>query len=411
MGYIRIVAEKGKNNRSSSWALLRAGFRLRCAWLPVKDIATDIFKPGCPTGFFSPGVYKVIPVMHKKLTLLWQSTSTPSRDPLRDWILEIFSPLVDGEVFDGEHKLVLDNCLVVDTFLNWADPAYYPRFRGRNAFLLREPDEYFRDVSGVYINFCGVFRMHYSGAFRQERVLPVPLGYANGLGRKSEPKPASRRKYAWAMLGMINKSTRPDAVRALLPVQPGYWYASDGWTPGAAPAATKVRQNQSASSYQKLLAESAFSPAPMGNVQQETNRPFEALEAGSIPLLERRWLMDAHRSVLGDHPLPTFSSWKKAAGFAQSMWNDKQALDQLQAECLHWWQSYKANLSAEAQAFVDRLWMDIPRSNSQFVRNYARLPGWFVFELLRHHSAGALRRRMARQARKLLEGGRLFRKI
>jgi hypothetical protein len=50
--------------------------------------------------------------MSHKLTLLWQSTKCP----LRDWILEIFSPLVDGEVFDGEHKIVLDNCLVVDSF-------------------------------------------------------------------------------------------------------------------------------------------------------------------------------------------------------------------------------------------------------------------------------------------------------
>ena len=342
--------------------------------------------------------------MPKKLTLLWQSTKCP----LRDWILEIFSPLVDGEVFDGEHKIVLDNCLVVDSFLNWADPAYYPQFRGKNAFLLREPDEYFRDVSGIYTNFCGVFRMHYSGVFRRERVMPVPLGYVNGRGRQSEPKPASQRKYVWSMLGMINKSTRPDAVRALLPVEPVYWYASDGWTPGAATAANNERRDQPAASYQKLLSESAFCPSPMGNVMQETNRPFEALEAGAIPLLERRWLMDAHRSLLGNHPLPTFPNWKMAASFVQSMWNDKQALDQLQAECLSWWQSYKANLTAEAVAFVDRLWVDIPSSNSQFVRGYAHLPGWFVFELLRHHSAGALRRRVMRQARRLFAGRRLF---
>jgi len=62
----------------------------------------------------------------------------------------------------------------------------------------------------------------------------------------------------------------------------------------------------------------------------------------------------------------------------------------------------------EAIAFTDRLWMDIPSSNSEFVRGYARLPGWFVFELLRHHSAGALRRRVIRQARRLLAGRRLF---
>ena len=347
-------------------------------------------------------------MMHKRLTLLWQTVDSP----LRDWYLEIFSSLVDHEVFDGEHKIVLDNCLVVDSQVHRADPAYYPQFKGKNAFLLREPDEYLRDLSGsVYANFCGVFRSQYSGAFRPERVLQIPVGYNNGLGRKSQPKPASQRQYAWSLLGQINKSTRPDAVRALLRVEPGYWYASDGWTPGAAIAASNVTRNQSVASFKEFLAESAFCPAPMGNIQQETARPYQALEAGSIPLLERRWLMDAHRKVLGRHPLPTFSNWKMAASFVESMWNDKAAMDQLQAECLTWWQSYKANLTVEAGNMIDRLWMDIPSSPRLFVRGYAQLPGWSVLDLLRHHSVAALGRRVVRQMRRVLEHGRLIERI
>jgi len=345
--------------------------------------------------------------MARQLTLLWQTRNSG----LREWILQIFSPLVKEEIFDGEHKIVMDNCLVVDTHLHIADPLYYPKFRGRNAFLIRQPDEHFRDVSGVYVNFCGVFRMHYSGAFRRERVMPIPLGYLNGLGRKGEPKPASQRKYAWSMLGQINKSTRPDALNALLHVEPGFWYASDGWTPGSAQVASNEMKNQPASTYCELLAESAFCPSPMGNVQQETNRPFEALEAGSIPLLERRLLMDVHLKLLGNHPIPTFSNWNQAASFAQTMWKDKSALDQLQSECMTWWQRYKANLTAEAEAFVDRLWMDVPSSGSQFVRGYARVPGWPLWEVLRHHSVGAMRRRVVRQARKVIEQGRFFERI
>src|SRR5579863_6393102 len=91
----------------------------------------------------------------RKLKLLWQTPNSP----LRDWILEVFSPILEGEIFDGEHKIVLDNCLVVDTNVHLANPGYYPSFRGRNAFLFREPDEYFSDFrSGIYVNFCGVFR-------------------------------------------------------------------------------------------------------------------------------------------------------------------------------------------------------------------------------------------------------------
>ena len=96
--------------------------------------------------------------------------------------------------------------------------------------------------------------------------------------------------------------------------------------------------------------------APMGNVSLETGRPYAALEAGAIPILERRPLMDVHRRLLGKHPLPTFPTWKKAAGFVEAMWSDKAALDQLQQECLTWWTSYKKELAEEACRFVGRLW-------------------------------------------------------
>jgi hypothetical protein len=344
--------------------------------------------------------------MPKKLKLLWQTNTG-----LQDWIREIFAPVIDEEITDGQHQIVLDDCLIVDTHLHRADPTYYPRFRGRNAFLIREPDEHFRDVSGVYVNFCGVFRMHYSGVFRRERVMPLPLGYGKGLGRQETPKPASRRKYVWTMLGQINKSSRPDAVQALLPIQPNFWYASDGWRPGMTTNAVSVVDNRPSTSYREFQSESMFAPSPMGNIQQETNRPFEALEVGAIPLLEKRWSMDVHKSLLGPHPLPTFSSWKQAADFVRQLIKQPEALDQLQAECLEWWSCYKCDLTRDVETFVERHWQKPPTSEEEFVRWYGKLPGWVFLEVLRHHSASALRRRMVRQARRLIEHGRLFERI
>jgi hypothetical protein len=350
--------------------------------------------------------------MDRKLTLLWQERNSG----YAEWIREIFSPVIDGEIVDGEHQIVLDNCLIVDTHLHRVDPSYYAKFRGRNAFLLRLSDEYFRDVSDVYANFIGVFRMHYSAAFREDRVMCIPVGYQRGLGRSSlgreeKIKPASQRRYAWSMLGQINKATRPDAVEALIPVEPGFWYASDGWTPGAATSGGSVSKGKPQGDYRKMLAETAFSPAPMGNVQQETYRVYEILEAGSIPLLERQWFMDAHRHLLGPHPLPTFGSWKKAASFVETMWANPAGLDQLQAECMDWWSRYKVELTGRVQAMIDRLWDAPPAGASEFVKGYARLPGWQLWELARHHSAAALRRRILRHLRRFKEHGKLTERI
>jgi hypothetical protein len=44
----------------------------------------------------------------------------------------------------------------------------------------------------------------------------------------------------------------------------------------------------------------------------------------------------------------------------------------------------------------------------EFVRGYARIPGWPAFELLRHHSLPALRRRIQRQTTRFIRQGRLF---
>lgn len=329
-----------------------------------------------------------------------------------EWILEVLSPLIDRQIFDGSYKIVLDDCILVDGHVQRVDPAYLAQFRGKNAFLFREPDEYYRDVSiDIYTNFCGVFRMHHSAAFRPERVMTIPVGYPRGEFRRSEPKLASQRKYAWVMLGQINKASRPEALTALQSVEPNYWYASDGWKPGAGISLSNRPANSPTSDYLGIIAESAFCPAPMGNVSQETGRPYAALEAGAIPLLERQPFMDVHRRLLGKHPLPTFSNWNKAAAFVVEMWADKKALDQLQSECLLWWASYKKNLSEEAVHFVDRLSNNHPSSVSEFIRGYARIPGWPMLELMRHHSLPALRRRIKRQAIRILKQRKVFERL
>jgi len=212
------------------------------------------------------------------------------------------------------------------------------------------------------------------------------------------------------MLGQMNKSTRPDALTALIKIEPNFWYASDGWKPGSTTDCGNTA-NKPRESYRELQAESMFSPSPMGNVQQETNRPFEALEAGAIPLLEKRWLMDAHKSLLGPHPLPTFADWKQAAEFVRRSIEDPEGLDRLQSECLAWWSEYKARLSEDVVDFVERLWQKPPVGKREIVKWHGRLPGWAFIELLRHHNAAALRRRIVRQTRRIIEQGRVFEHI
>lgn len=340
----------------------------------------------------------------RKFTLLYQNPDTP----LQDWFGEIFGPWIKDVVYDGTGSVVMDDCILSDDFIYKKDQAYYERFKGKNAFLLLSPDEYYAAPFSAYRHFCGVFRSHYSGAFCADRVMQLPVGYNPGFREQSTGKPASQREYVWSFLGQINKSTRPECVQNLLRIKPNLWYSSDGWQPAGKAEKTGVIKNRPKQEYVSILKESAFTPCPMGHVSQEALRTYEALQVGSIPVLEKRMFMDAHRAVLGDHPLPTFSSWRKAADYMEYLWKNPEELDQLQRLCMDWWTSYKLRLSDDIGRFLHRLQDHPPTPDTKYIASYAHLPGWSWFELSRHHSPRAFMRRVEKQATRVLKTGKFF---
>jgi len=169
-----------------------------------------------------------------KYTGIWQA-----RDPLElDWIQEVFSDVVLTHVWDCKHELVLDDSILFDAYLEKVDPAYYRKFRGKNAFLVHFFDEnYEGGYDEIYRNFRGVFRGFWSEVFNPSYIFKLPLGYCAGFGKDSGPsKSASERKYLWSFVGDGSKSTRPAMVRALAFTQPNL-IVSTRAVPGAERAA------------------------------------------------------------------------------------------------------------------------------------------------------------------------------
>ena len=340
--------------------------------------------------------------MARKLTLLIQNPETP----LLSWYKEIFGPWIGDIVFDGKHEQVIDDCIVSETHLRQQDPAYFKRFSGKNAFLLISPDAFYAASVELFSNFCGVFRSSFSGAFKVDRVFQLPLGYNPGFEVPASEIPSSKRPLAWSFLGQVGKATRPECIRALLGIRPNLWLATDGWNSGGVTTSEQTANTFSTREYIEVLKDSAFCPCPMGNVSQETLRVYEALQTGSIPLLERTPVMDAHRLLLGEHPLPTFSNWDDACVFMEQLRESPTELDALQERCILWWLQYKRSLSAEVGSFVTRLEDNPATRFTSFVHPYSRLPGWRMFELARHHTTRALLRRLERHAVRLLDSGK-----
>jgi hypothetical protein len=341
-----------------------------------------------------------------KYTAIWQSPNPHERE----WIEEIFGPVVDGQVTDGGHRLVLDDCILFDAFVYSYDVGYYERFRGRNAFLVHFLDENFEGrYEAIYRNFRGVFRCHWADVFNPKYVMKLPIGYCSGMSRAGRViTPATERRYLWSFVGQIGKSSRPDMAKALLRVEPHFLFSTDDvsgliFLQGAGGKARRLAATESSD----ILFQSAFSPCPMGNVHVESYRLYEALEAGSIPIVEKRWTLDYFRELLGEHPIPTVRSWSEARALIEELCGDPGKINALQERCMTWWETYKGTYREQAVEFIRRRARDsVPVAEPIMTRKYS-VPGWRVIELLRHHDVNAFARRLHKQAARLLQKGTL----
>jgi hypothetical protein len=149
--------------------------------------------------------------------------------------------------------------------------------------------------------------------------------------------------------------------------------------------------------FDRLLSESAFAPCPMGNATLETWRLYEAMEAGAIPLIERRLSMDYYRELLGEHPIPTFRSWDTTARVCRGLLADPAGLDSLQATIMTWWHAKKEAVRATVLECVTQ-----PDSGSA-LRDFAAQPAnrssaifepLRLIELIRHQTIRSLLRRL-----------------
>lgn len=334
-----------------------------------------------------------------RFVAIWQCHGPPHE---REWIDEILGRYIREHVMDGAHQHVADYAIVLDSFIDKEPLGYYEAFRERNSFLVHFLDETYNGGYQRYLPFRGVLRKHWSREFDGERIHRFPLGYSVGFRQPQKVKRAGERAYVWSFVGALNKASRPEAVRALRKIGPHFVQATDGFVMGG----VNVGQGRlPETEVAKILQESAFAPCPMGNVNLECFRIYEALEAGAVPLLERRFRFDYYNRLLGDHPLPTFDSWRSAARFVADTSSRTGATNALQDACVRWWREYKQILSTEiGDYFRERLASPLGVQAS----DYGRLnnPIFQCMELLKHQTGRAILRRIRRHAARFVSSGR-----
>jgi hypothetical protein len=278
-------------------------------------------------------------------TLIWQFDPKGSWE--RDWLHELLAGCFQDEIIDNTWSKTAPVMIVVDNRLV-PEKAFYYRdafATGRRVILVHLSDEAFKDDTGIYKYCDGVVRNYYSEVLVDDaRVHFIPLGCKAGFcGHAASAKPAAARKHLWSFAGDAKKLTRAPMLAAMERAGAGFTHLTEGF--GTADAL-------STADYRALLDETVIVPCPGGWSNLETFRTYEALEAGCIPIVEKRPGFDYYTALLGPHPIPGFLSWDEAAAFIRGL--SAVELEKLRTTCSAWWQTRKPQLAKNVNGFLDR---------------------------------------------------------
>ena len=287
---------------------------------------------------------KLTPRKSQKPTLIWQFN--PDQAWESDWLHLLLEDQFEKEVIDNTWSQMTDPMIVVDNRLVPEKVSYYREAfeKGARVILVHLSDEAFKDDLGAYKYCDAVIRNYHSDRLAQySNIFFLPLGYKAGFARTDQaPKPAPERKHLWSFAGDSKKLTRADMMAAMEKIPNGFAHLTSGF--GAADAL-------STADYRAMLDDTVFAPSPSGWSSLDSFRVYEALEAGCIPIVERRAHFDYFTTLLGPHPIPTISTWTEAPEIIQRIQAD-DVVERIQQACAAWWAAYKPKLTANLGAFI-----------------------------------------------------------
>jgi hypothetical protein len=145
------------------------------------------------------------------------------------------------------------------------------------------------------------------------------------------------KKYTWSFMGQVHAQGIRSKMINDLKFCKGEYYCNvaSGW---------QSSDSLSTKEYKDILSNSIFIPCPAGNSSVDTFRLYEALEVGSIPIIEKSkyW-----KYMLKDHPLIEVSSWKEASQEINRLLENNQSLEEYNIKIKLWWKSFKKKLTNE----------------------------------------------------------------
>jgi hypothetical protein len=164
----------------------------------------------------------------------------------------------------------------------------------------------------------------------------IGLGYPTVIN-----KAATEEQYDWFFSGQVTHKRREECVEVLKKLPYGKLNCTEGFN-----------QGYDYPEYISHMAKAKFIPCPAGAVTPDTFRVYEALEVGSIPILDDDGTGYWDKIFGKDHPLPVMRNW---SNLEKSMDHLLNVWELAYLPIRDWWSGYKKEVHDNLIADVKEL--------------------------------------------------------
>ena len=264
-------------------------------------------------------------------TIFWGNYHYDNSYP---WILNLLSKLEIEIINDTQHLDENESIIVVDHMISAKESFYFDLSnKVKKIYLIHLGDEGGAEKKDLVYSLCEhIWRTFSLPLFKDfKNVTSIPIGY------KSDPLREKinilKKNYTWSFLGTTHGSSRYDLLDKHKRIIPNFINLTEEFS---------SKKSINTDDYYKILNNSVFAPIPHGYFHPETYRLYEALEAGSIPIIENPFKF--FDDFLPNNPIPSVNSWEDSSIIIKKYLENKTELEDLEKKIQGWWIQHKENL-------------------------------------------------------------------
>ena len=249
------------------------------------------------------------------------------------WIFKVLNKINYNLIENINSIKSNDILIIVDSNVETKEEFYNKlKLLCSKIFLVHLGDETSsHNLSNIYDNCNHVWRTFCTSRyFNNNRISCLPIGYKSGTVFKNN---TDVRKYKWAFIGTPHRSSRHDILFQFSEIKPSFCHKTSKFN-------EKIIEVGKMS---EILSSTEFIPCPNGFFHPETYRVYEALECGSIPIVENAFKY--YDRLFPNNPFIKIDRWIEAKTIIQK-WS-KEQVNKKREECKTWWAVYKSGLQQE----------------------------------------------------------------